>query len=186
MSRYLYILIFSLALSRSIFCQDFQLGFRWESNVMRIHSDLSDKHYRSMFDALQLHAAFFPVQKIGLEARIGGELSDKYYSGFDLGLITKYYVLPQLPNLYLLGGVMFHKNAGGGGMTFSTEEKTITMPSIGLGINAQGPFYLEALFQFGMNQNIASDTDFTTPNWTVYKTKLDWILKFGAGFSWSL
>ncbi|MDP4176687.1 MAG: hypothetical protein Q8933_22105 [Bacteroidota bacterium] len=153
---------------------------------MRIHSDFSGTHYRSMFDALQLNAAYFPVHQFGLEARVGGELSDTYYSGFDLGLITKYYFLPQSPNLYLLGGIMFHSNAEGGGMTFSVNENIITMPAIGLGINAQGPFYLEALFQFGMNQDIASDTDITTPNWTIHKTKLDWILKLGAGFSWSL
>lgn len=190
MSRYFYAIIISLALSKGIFSQDIQLGFRWESNFMKSHSDTYTYTPEFVPDAAQINISYFPINDLGIEARLGAELSLENYTGFEYGLLTKYFLTQQSLKPYLLAGVMFHHNTSNyhGVMNpTNTFEKTFTLPSIGFGINPIGALNIEALYQFGMNKDLTGTLINTVyDKETFYTTKLDWVLKLGIGFSWSL
>lgn len=187
MSKYRFLIFIFIALSCRIFAQDYQLGFRYEVNMLNISTDIPIHRNTFTPDALELNTAYFPCKGLGLEVRLGADFFQEYYTGFEYGLLVKYFISNQTPNYYLLGGVMFHRNLADGGGTFSVQEQTLTLPAIGIGMNPAGAFNLEMLFQYGMNRTIAGDwVPINAFQVIHYQTKLNWVLKFGIGFSWSL
>jgi hypothetical protein len=186
MYRY-FIISFILLLNTIVKSQDVELGFRIESlGLYKSYSNFKTANftYNPFPSCFQLTLALYPVKRISIEGRFGGEFFYDDYSGAEYGIFVKYFISSPI---YLTGGVAGHSNDGGSGSNYDHSFTTsIIMPAIGFGIKPFNHVGIEALFQLANKKEIASHLYFTGSDAISYKQKVDWLVKLGFAFGWNL
>jgi len=168
--------------------QNLNIGLKYEPFVL--YTKLGTVEYNDIyFSSFYVQGGIKLNSKIQIEINYGLVLSEGYrFNGFETCLFGKYFIWER--SEYIIVGYIFHKNGGDNGHYYRTEDKFLSLGTVGIGIFISELFFIQATYQipFGNNEfGYRINPNTLDPNKNTYdKNKLVGLFKLGFGLSFDL
>ncbi|MGE5680866.1 MAG: hypothetical protein ACM34K_08290 [Bacillota bacterium] len=180
--------------------QDFNLGFRLESNAVKVHQEKKSLPLYASIYGLQVNASVDFIEKLSLEARSAINFGPDYFTGTEFGVLMKYsFISP----LYTGAGLVSHKlseivSPTDAVLPWYSNEANLIMPAIAIGVslpsgnNGNSKFDIELMYLSAFNKEIGTGSylwDDGLPHPAIVEMrplKLAYVLKLSIGASFKL
>lgn len=169
--------------------QPFSLGLKIEPFIL--FTELDNVNNQNIYStSFYLQSGFKLSNSAQLEVHYGILLSEGYkFNGFQTCLMGKYFIRDGME--YIIGGYILHKNGGDNGAYYKTEDKYLSLGSLGIGTYlSKTSLYVQISYQFPINKSdfgYKIIIDATDPQKNSYlKNKLVGLIKLGIGYSFDL
>ncbi|HEX2963593.1 MAG TPA: hypothetical protein VHO43_17485 [Ignavibacteriales bacterium] len=198
--RFIELIVILLFSFTTVKAQDFNLGFRLESNAVKVNQENKSLPLYASIYGLQVNASLDFSQKLSLEARSAIDFGPDYFTGTEIGVLIKYsFINP----LYMSAGLVSHKNAKIVSSTdavlpWYSNEANLVMPAIAIGVslpsgnNGNSKFDIELMYLSAFNKEIGTGS-FTWDDGLQHPAlvemrplKLAYVLKLSIGASFKL
>lgn len=198
--RFIELIVILLFSFTTVKAQDFNLGFRLESNAVKVNQENKSLPLYASIYGLQVNASVDFSQKLSLEARSAIDFGPDYFTGTEIGVLIKYsFIYP----LYMSAGLVSHKNGKivsptDAVLPWYSNEANLVMPAIAIGVslpsgnNGNSKFDIELMYLSAFNKEIGTgsylwDDGLQHPAVVEMRPlKLAYVLKLSIGVSFKL